>query len=259
MSNWCLSHECDFVATLGDNFYRQGVQSVDDHQFQTSFEDIYQKDGLKGKKWYTIFGNHDYRGNPEPQIEYTSRSSSWFLPSHYYSFLRVKSEIRVKFFMLDTNPMLEDYQVHPKMNITAIKSQSVEKQLVWLENEMKSVNSDDTWKIVIGHHPIFTNRFKSVTMTEKLLPIIVKGGANAYFNGHDHNLQTVEDDILFVTSGTGCSANPVIKHAKHTFALADYHFLYTQIEKEVMKVSVVGTDGDVIRRMVYSKSGKISN
>ena len=60
---------CRFIASVGDNFYENGVQSVDDPQWKTSFENIYTDPALQ-VPWYAVLGNHDYKGNPQAQIDY---------------------------------------------------------------------------------------------------------------------------------------------------------------------------------------------
>lgn len=49
---------CDFIIGVGDNFYENGVQSLDDPLFKESFEDIYRIPGLHSTRMYQILGNH---------------------------------------------------------------------------------------------------------------------------------------------------------------------------------------------------------
>jgi acid phosphatase len=51
-----------FVISVGDNFYEDGVTSVDDPAWQASFEKIYDAPSLQ-VPWRVILGNHDYRGS----------------------------------------------------------------------------------------------------------------------------------------------------------------------------------------------------
>jgi hypothetical protein len=79
-----------FVIGAGDNFYKKGVQSVLDERFYETFEKVYgfhsgrgnspqeqNRALLKGHAdsaipWFMILGNHDYRGDYEAQVEYTT-------------------------------------------------------------------------------------------------------------------------------------------------------------------------------------------
>ena len=51
----------DFILTLGDNFYEDGVASVDDPQWKTKFEDVYDAKSLV-VPIYASLGNHDRVG-----------------------------------------------------------------------------------------------------------------------------------------------------------------------------------------------------
>jgi hypothetical protein len=56
----------DAVVSTGDNFYYNGVASVQDPLFRTVFESIYTQPALQ-VPWYPIVGNHDCRGaSPRP-------------------------------------------------------------------------------------------------------------------------------------------------------------------------------------------------
>src|SRR5271170_5423387 len=58
-----------FIISVGDNFYENGVQSVDDPHWQKSFEEVYHDPALQ-VPWQVILGNHDYHGNCDAQIAY---------------------------------------------------------------------------------------------------------------------------------------------------------------------------------------------
>ncbi|MEL7088472.1 MAG: metallophosphoesterase, partial [Planctomycetota bacterium] len=59
-----------FVVFGGDNFFRNGVESVDDPQWQTKFEDQYDGPHLRGLPMFAVLGNHDHDGNPQAQVGY---------------------------------------------------------------------------------------------------------------------------------------------------------------------------------------------
>lgn len=72
-----------FVISVGDNFYEDGVQGVDDPQWQTSFEDVYAAPSLQ-VPWHVALGNHDYHGDSQAQLDYSAKSRRWRLPSRWY-------------------------------------------------------------------------------------------------------------------------------------------------------------------------------
>jgi len=71
-----------FIVSVGDNFYNDGVASVDDPQWQTSFEKVYSAPSLQ-VPWQVILGNHDYRGNCDAQVAYGQTSPRWKMPARY--------------------------------------------------------------------------------------------------------------------------------------------------------------------------------
>ena len=59
--------------------YDEGVTSEDDPQFQAKFEDTFPAASLQ-IPWYLVGGNHDYYGNIDAQIEYSSVPKLHFDP-----------------------------------------------------------------------------------------------------------------------------------------------------------------------------------
>uniref|UniRef100_A0A2P2JLX5 Purple acid phosphatase 17-like isoform X2 n=1 Tax=Rhizophora mucronata TaxID=61149 RepID=A0A2P2JLX5_RHIMU len=70
--------DIDFVVSTGDNFYDNGLKSEHDQAFEDSFTKIYKAESLQ-KQWYSILGNHDYRGDVEAQLSHHLRNldSRW--------------------------------------------------------------------------------------------------------------------------------------------------------------------------------------
>ncbi|GFZ21366.1 purple acid phosphatase 3 [Actinidia rufa] len=59
--------DIDFVVSTGNNFYNDGLKGVNDPAFQESFTKIYTSKSLQ-KPWYSLLGNHDYRGDAKAQL-----------------------------------------------------------------------------------------------------------------------------------------------------------------------------------------------
>ena len=106
--------DSQFVLALGDNFYDNGVQSVDDPQWKTSFENIYTAPVLQ-RPWQVVIGNHDYRTNVQAQIDYTKLSKRWRLPARNYSFIvKVDEKTTAEFFVIDSSPFVAAYRAELK-------------------------------------------------------------------------------------------------------------------------------------------------
>ncbi|MFY7652826.1 MAG: metallophosphoesterase, partial [Chitinophagaceae bacterium] len=76
MASTATKYNCSFIISTGDNFYPDGVISTTDPQWMNSFENIYNSYSLQ-IPWFTAFGNHDYRGSIEAQLNYSKISRRW--------------------------------------------------------------------------------------------------------------------------------------------------------------------------------------
>ena len=82
-AQYAADGDAQFVLAIGDNMYDSGVKSVDDPQWETTFEQTMAADALD-VPWYVAGGNHDYYGSIDAQIDYSQKSSRWTFPSYYY-------------------------------------------------------------------------------------------------------------------------------------------------------------------------------
>jgi acid phosphatase len=194
--------DAKFIISVGDNFYEHGVSSVDDPQWQTSFEKVYAAPSLQ-VPWHVILGNHDYHGDCDAQIAYGKTSKRWSMPARYYKRVEnIDAENTVEFFFLDTTPMKTgDDKAIPLLKLG---SQDNGKQLAWFEAALKA--STAQWKIVIAHHPVYSGGIHGDTpyIVKHILPLLEKYNAQAYFNGHDHDLQHLQaGKVNLFCSGAG--------------------------------------------------------
>ena len=193
-----------FVITTGDNFYDAGVKSTTDKHWQTSFENVYTAQSLQ-KPWHAILGNHDYRGNIQAQMDYSKTSARWKLPGKYYTFARqVNDSIAVQFVFVDTTPFVKEYRRKSRFN--HIDWEEPEVQLQWLDSTLAA--SKCVWKIVFGHHPIYsagTKHGDTPELIELLKPVLEKHSVQAYFSGHEHDLQHLkgQSNLNYFVSGAG--------------------------------------------------------
>ncbi len=225
MANFCKNNVCEYSLIVGDNIYPNGAHgdADDEKRFRTliylPFKNIEKKN--KDFRFYVVMGNHDWESHeflPEnlprmkelalagvyAQMEYYARPGSRFVlnpestdPKRktYYRFLRSDGDI--EFFALDTTKILaglpvKDYKNPEKLqgNFNPTPKEEVEEQINWLENSLK--NSKAKWKIVFGHHPIYsvggTKWQEASSLREKILPILCKY-ADIYMSGHEHDLE----------------------------------------------------------------------
>lgn len=212
MMNQLKTHsKVDAVLSLGDNFYNYGVQSVHDSQWQ-DFEASF---GTLGLPFYAILGNHDYLGSVKAQLDYSSFNNEtiWKMPFRYYDKVFQKGDESVHVFFLDTFTISIDESracsvAMGMIDFDLLYGVKDTEQYRWLENKLK--NSMSTWKVVVGHYPIFSNGHHGNTpeLVSDLLPLLKKYDVDFYISGHDHDLEFIRrENMNFIVSGTGCSSN----------------------------------------------------
>lgn len=147
----------DFILGLGDNFYPEGVSSVDDPLFQEAWQDVFLPHQRLRVPWKLVLGNHDYMGNPQAQIDFTAHdknpSGLWQLPAQNYAFTHevpaAPAPFSVDFFALDTNGCQGHVRrSHPE------SEQALSGHIARLQDALAASTAD--WKIVFAHHPLYT-------------------------------------------------------------------------------------------------------
>ncbi|BBN05401.1 tartrate-resistant acid phosphatase type 5 [Marchantia polymorpha subsp. ruderalis] len=206
--------QADFILSTGDNFYDSGLKSVNDKSFEESFTDVYHEKSLQ-KRWYAVLGNHDYRGNEEAQVDKSlnKRDPRWWCDYFYTIPYSVSPSSTVEFFMIDTNPFVEEYWTPDSEHYKWARPTPREEVMAsTLENLSSALEkSPATWKIVVGHHTMYSYgpHRNTPEIIEKVLPILEANKVDLYINGHDHcleHIKRIDSDVHFVTSGGGSKA-----------------------------------------------------
>lgn len=212
----------DFVISTGDNFYNRGVRSVRDPQWMATYESVYSAPALQ-TPWYVVLGNHDYAGNPDAEIAYSSVSPRWRMPARYWrEDMNVSEGVIASFFFLDTTPITRLAGVR---ELIPGATGDARPQLQWLEEQLRTCAS--RWKIVVGHHPILSsgNHGPDHAVAVHVEPLLRRYRVNAYFNGHDHDLEHLyEAGVHYVCSGSGSEARHVTVVPQSRFAFAHTGF-----------------------------------
>lgn len=242
--------DAEFVIALGDNFYPNGVASIDDPNWVASYENIYKGYHLE-IPWHVVLGNHDYRGNPQAQVDYTNKSQRWNMPSRYfdYEFTDEDTGLYVHFLFLDTCPFEKKY--YTEEAYTNVKTQDSTKQIKWVDSLIISKPKAD-WTIFSGHHPLYSGG-KRIEDTEQIRnslgPILKRNNADVYFAGHEHDLQYIkpEGKTHHFISGAGSEVRKTgMIEGISKFAASVQGFMAVSITKEHMLVQVINYRGNVI-------------
>ncbi|XP_055519933.1 tartrate-resistant acid phosphatase type 5a isoform X2 [Leucoraja erinacea] len=244
----------DFILALGDNFYFSGVSDITDNRFQDTFEEIYSAKSLKDVPWFVVAGNHDHSGNVTAQIEYSKVSKRWNFPHYYYdlNFTIAGTNITITILMLDTVLLCGNSDDFLGTEPEGPKDYNVANtQLKWIQEKLKASRSD--FLIVAGHYPVWSIAEHGPTkcLVQKLYPLLTQYRVSAYFCGHDHNLQFIQDSngIGYVLSGAGNFMEYSTKHKHHVpedwlkFFYADISslggFAYVEITPEQMIITFI--------------------
>lgn len=212
-----------FIVSVGDNFYESGVQSADDPQWRSSFETIYTAPSLQ-IPWFVALGNHDYRGNPQAQIDYGAKSQRWKMPRRYYQLSgSTFGHPAFDLFVIDTSPLVHRYREKVEAPIASnVASQDTDAQLAWLDRALAA--STAPIKLVIGHHTLRSGgsgHGETPEMVERILPLLRHHAVTAYINGHDHDLQHIRADGLdYLCCGAGSEVRTVKPVAGTQFCIA---------------------------------------
>lgn len=167
IANKCASDGCDFVVLLGDNIYDNGVDSLEDDQWEEKFEGPYADIDIP---FYATLGNHDdgcldvmnipffdicsetegagtqfWKG--DVQIQYSDVSTKWKMPGRIYDF----SQGPAHFFSFDTNTMMwkNATSAFPDAGARYAEQYPIMDEAI--------ANSQSAWKIGFGHHPYISN------------------------------------------------------------------------------------------------------
>ncbi|MDE8348464.1 MAG: metallophosphoesterase [Acidocella sp.] len=234
-----------FTISLGDNFYENGVESVTDPHWQKSFEQVYTAAALQSP-WKITLGNHDYRGNVQAQFDYAKQSQRWQLPARYYQeTYALPDGGKADVFYLDTSPFIKAYS-GTKVDTSG---QDSDAQLRWLDAALAA--STAPWKIVIGHHPIYTavtgDDHDQPDLIARLDPILRKHDVKIYINGHDHCLQVVKiNGLTYVTNGSGSETYDPGVPKRDGFASGAHGFMTIALSSQKLDFSLIDMTGKVL-------------
>lgn len=243
-----------FVLAVGDNFYEHGVASVDDPQWQSSFERVYTAPSLQ-VPWHAILGNHDYHLSSDAQIAYSKISKRWHMPARYYIRTEpIDAATAVDFFFIDTMPMASfDDDEQPYRD--KVPWHDVPNQMTWLEKALAA--STAPWKIVVGHHPIYSGGQHGDTpfLVEQVLPLLQKHHVQAYINGHDHDLQHLQaGKVNLFCSGGGSKPRPTRKTTHTKFAEGCSGFMSVALQADKMDIRMIDDRGNLLYTATVPRS-----
>ena len=174
-----------YCVALGDNFYTHGVHSTTDQRFNSTFEDVFTSDHLRGDDYFRVLlGNHDHLGDPTAQVNYSSISDRWRMDDLYWSFSETTTTgKKLDTIFIDTVIWAgeahhvtadgEVHSVHGNELPGPADPVAADAQFEWLENKLKSSTAD--YIIVAGHYPVWSICEHGSTQTMmNIIPLLEK-------------------------------------------------------------------------------------
>ncbi len=204
----------EFVAAAGDIHHFEGIASVNDPLWNTNYEYIYSHPELM-LDWYPVLGNHEYRGNTQAVLDYSGVSRRWCMPARYYDkSFEVGDSSSLKVVFIDTAPLIDKYHKESEESYRDVAAQDMEAQLHWIDSVLNA--SHETWKIVIGHHPVYAqtpkDEIERENLQQRLDPLLRKYGVDMYIAGHIHNFQHIRvpgSDVDYVVNSSASLSRKV--------------------------------------------------
>ncbi|WP_396183009.1 purple acid phosphatase family protein [Flavobacterium sp.] len=254
MSKAAATIDSEFVISVGDNFYPNGVQSTQDPHWGASFEDIYFNHNLQ-TDWYVALGNHDYNGNIQAQIDYSKISRRWNMPATYFKeTVELEDGSKALLVFIDTNPFIKSYHSKGDEMEENVKTQDTLAQKKWLIETLQTTDASIKWKIVVGHHPMYSGGKRKTSQDTKdietvFAPIFDQYKVDAYLCGHEHDLQVIKPKGRYTMqflSGAGCEVRPTGTREGTLFALSEPGFMTFSLTPKLMLVQLVNAQGKIV-------------
>ena len=102
-----------------------------------------------------------------------------------------------------------------------------------------------TWKVVYGHHPIYSagDHEDNEEKIAQLLPVL-KDRADIYLAGHDHDMQHLEPEgrLHFFVAGTGGKLRAITPGPRSLFARSARGFAVLDADAATLTVKFVEDD-----------------
>ena len=245
MAKVCDQDGCDFILLLGDNFYPNGVKSILDQQFNTKFEQVYNK--IK-KPFFAVLGNHDVKQNAFAQTMYSLRSDYWRMPNYEYSF----ETVQARFYGLNTNCPFSFERLRNKLNRN--------------DAELKANANKLPWTIAFGHHSVYSYGTHGDTdvITRNYWNWILDGRIDLYLAGHNHHLSLLqygETSTEYVISGAGGAHYRTNSEreklnkseASNVFTYNDTGFVWLDINSDKLLIRFHDSTGNILYEFTKTK------
>ena len=259
MGRFADENRVDFVAVAGDPIHDDGVKSTTDPEWNIRIENIYTAPSLHAMPWYVVSGNHEYHGSVQAVLDYSDVSERWNAPARYFSMTRpIPGDGDALFVFLDTAPLIDKYRDDEENEYTDAGEQDMERELAWLDSVL--VNTPATWKIVIGHHPVYADTDKNPKersdMRDRVEPILDRGGVDFYMGGHIHNFQHIKPEgssVNYIVNSSASRSRKVAAIPGTIFCNPEPGFSAFSVSEHNVSIHFIDDKGQIVYSQTVSK------
>ncbi len=250
--------DCDFAVMLGDNIYPSGATAGRDGRDTQRFRDLFVTPfaGLGRRhddfRIYAVLGNHDWRTSREgamAEVHFFEQTRPFYMDGLIYRVQPPAGHGDVEVFALDTEVLLSSTTVYKASladDASEVRSEKREKPLKWavpqtdaernmvswLEQSLRS--SKARWKIVIGHHPLWSGaggKFEQAhALRQLILPTLCRY-ADLYLAGHEHTMEVHTDDCTTTDAGASDPLPQVVSGSAAKMRPINSAFIRNQLAK----------------------------
>jgi tartrate-resistant acid phosphatase type 5 len=295
MRQVCDLEGCDFAAMLGDNIYPDGATGGRDDRDAQRFRDLFIEPfaalgaDRPGFRIYAVLGNHDWRTSRDgalAQVKFLKHTPPFYMDGLFYRAKPLPAGDDVEIFAIDTEMLLAATTVRKAVladDASEVAHERLEQphawvkpatdaernMAAWLEAALRS--SKARWKIVIGHHPLWSTsggKFEQAKSLRRLILPALCRHADLYLAGHEHTLEVHTDDcseaipgerfdpLVHVVSGSAAKMRPInsafSRHQQrsnpqlHTLYAKGlvWGFAHLTFERDRVRVKIVETASD---------------
>jgi tartrate-resistant acid phosphatase type 5 len=232
MHRWCAGPPaCEFAVMLGDNIYPDGATAGrdgrdDTERFRRVFEEPYAPLAAfaRGFRIYVTLGNHDWHTSREgamAQVRFHETTPPFYMNGLRYRAAPTGDPREVEIFAIDTHVLLSGVkvfqdalapdgselhteEVDPPSPWSLPQTEAERGMADWLERSL--AESRARWKIVIGHHPLWSSagsKFQQARALRRLILPALCRHADLYLAGHEHTLELHTDGCKDVPEAAG--------------------------------------------------------
>jgi len=278
MAQQLPQYNTSWVLAVGDNFYPDGVEGLDDEQWQDTYTNIYT-DPAFNVPFYVVAGNHDWHAvsGPQPQIDwYTQKKDNrWFYPSLFYTVtFPVNNNQTLQVVFLDTVSLCPDCTLRTiehgiqegEMDSWVLAQFYANLPLVhrlradqWTWIEQTLANSTADWLIVTGHFPVYSGggHGDQPELIDRLEPMLDQYNVDAYICGHDHDLQHLQNGpVNFWVSGSASKKSKYDPTPQAVWGVVELGFMTHTLAQEAMTTRAIDTTGTTLYQYTQPRRAK---